>query len=93
MNGAERRAHPRYRDPYSTTLRLLIKDGVVEKPVTGLLVNESYTGLSCVYVGQALEAKSKIIWQETEDISTPCKVIRCQKLDTDIFLLALRIVD
>jgi len=61
-------------------------------PITGLVVNESYKGLSCVYVGPAIEVNSEIVWQENVKISTPCKVTRCRKLDTHVFLLALQIV-
>lgn len=92
MSNANRRARLRYKDPNSTTLRFLIKDGVAEKPVTGLVVNQSHTSLACVFVGNAFEVDSEIVWQETEDISTPCKVIRCQKLNTNVFLFALQIV-
>jgi hypothetical protein len=72
-------------------LRLSIKDGETETPLAGLMVNESYTGFACVYVGRAIEVNSEILWEEAEDIRTPCKVMRCQNLCTDVFLMALEI--
>ena len=92
MSNANRRTHLRYRDPCNPTLHLRVGDGKVDKPLTGLIVNESKTGLSCVYVGGPLEVNSEIVWQETLHIGTPCKVVRCRKLDTDVFLLGLQIV-
>jgi len=44
-----------------------------------------------VYVGPAIEVNSEILWEETEGIRTPCKVMRCQNLCTDVFLMALEI--
>ena len=70
----------------------LIREGESERPLTGLTVNESYGGLACVYVGSALDVGREILWQETEGISTPCKVMRCQQLYADVHLLALQIV-
>ena len=91
MSNPDRRAHLRYRDPTNLTLRLSITDGETETPLPGLMVNESYTGLACVYVGPAIEVNSEILWEETEGIRTPCKVMRCQNLCTDVFLMALEI--
>jgi hypothetical protein len=93
MSDADRRTHLRYRDPESTTLHFLIKDGERERPVTGLVVNESHRGLACVYVGPALPVNTAIVWQETASIGTCCTVLRCEELYTDVFLLALRIDD
>ena len=92
MSNAERRRHLRYKDPDSATLLFLIRDGESERPLTGLTVNESYAGLACVYVGPALEVGREILWRETGEISTPCKVMRCQQLHADVHLLGLQIV-
>ena len=93
MSDENRRAHLRYRDPDSTIVRLLIQDREEEITLTGLIVNESYAGLACVYVGPALEVDREVIWREAREIDTPCKVLRCKKLDGNIFLLAMRIVE
>jgi len=92
MRDSDRRAHLRYRDPESTTVRLLVTEGEAEVPITGLMVNESRGGLACVYVGLAVELDSQVVWQETETIGTCCKVVRCQNLYADVFLLALQFV-
>lgn len=73
-------------------MRLYITDGEAEKPITGLMVNESHGGLACVYVGAAVELNSQVVWQETANIRTSCRVVRCQTLYADVFLLALQIV-
>jgi hypothetical protein len=72
-------------------VRLLIMDGEAETPVTGLIVNESYKGIACVYVGPATAVNSEVTWEETEGVRTLCKVMRCQNLYTNVFLLALEI--
>ena len=92
MRDSDRRAHLRYRDPESTTVRLLVTEGEAEEQITGLMVNESRGGLACVYVGPAIELNSQVVWQETETIGTCCKVVRCQNLYADVFLLALQFV-
>lgn len=92
MGHAERRRHLRYRDPDSATVLFLIRDGASERPLTGLTINESYAGLACVYVGPALDLGHEILWRETADIMTPCRVMRCQELQKDVHLLALQIV-
>jgi hypothetical protein len=93
MSDEDRRAHLRYRDPESTALNLSIGVGEVERSITGLMVNESYGGLACVYVGAPVEINSQVVWQEAENIGTRCRVLRCQKLYTDVYLLALQIAD
>jgi hypothetical protein len=92
MSNVERRKHLRYQDPSGGTLHFLIRDGAAEKALTGLTINESHAGLACVYVGPALEVGREIVWRETEAISTPCRVMRCQQLYPDVQLLALQIL-
>ena len=92
MSTTDRRAHLRYRDPKTTAQLLLVKDGEAEKAITGLIANESHIGLACIYVGSPIEVASEIIWQETQQIQTRCKVLRCERLYMDVFLLALQIV-
>lgn len=91
MSEADRRAHFRYRDPESTTVRLTVKQAGADRPLTALLVNESYSGLACVYVGAPLDVDSELIWRETPDIGTPCRVTRCESLCQDVYLLGLQI--
>ncbi|MGE5155642.1 MAG: hypothetical protein ACM3ST_16730 [Bdellovibrio bacteriovorus] len=93
MSNEERRRHLRYPDPGNGVLRFLILDGESEKALTGLPINESHRGLACVYVGPALEVGREIVWRETEAISTPCRVIRCEPLHAEVHLLALQIMD
>jgi hypothetical protein len=92
MNQAERRRHLRHKDPESVTVRLLIGEGESERPLTGLTVDESHGGLACVFVGPAIEVGLEILWQETEGISTSCKVMRCQQLHPGVHLIALQIL-
>lgn len=91
MSDSDRRAYLRYRDPESTTVRLQIRDGESERPVIALLMNESHHGLACVYVGPVLEIGDEVAWQETEVLRTPCKVVRCEELYRDVYLLGLQI--
>ncbi len=92
MTERDRRDHLRYRDPETTALRLLVQDGDAKLAVTGLMVDESYSGLACVYVGAALEVGREIIWQETDEVATPCRVMRCENLHPRVQLLALQIL-
>lgn len=91
MNNKERRGHLRYKDPESGTLRLSIQGGESDRPFTALMLNESSTGLACVYVGSTIEPGSALLWQETEEIRTPCTVVRCERLYDGVNLLALSI--
>ncbi len=91
MSDADRRAYLRYRVPEGGTVTLLIADGESERPIIGLLMNESHQGLACVYVGPALEIEEEVIWQEAEILRTPCEVIRCEELYRDVYLLGLQI--
>lgn len=91
MNSKERRGHLRYKDPESGTLRLSMQDGESDRPLTALMLNESLNGLACVYVGPTIEPGSTLLWQETEEIATPCTVMRCERLHDGVYLLALSI--
>ena len=91
MNNKERRGHLRYKDPESGTLRLTIQDSESGRPLTALMLNESRTGLACVYVGSTIEPGSALLWHETEEIRTPCTVTRCERLHDGVYLLALSI--
>lgn len=87
----ERRGHIRYRDSMEVVVRVLRGEGDSTELVTGLMVNESHTGLALVFVGPPVEVGSRMRWQETEGVETPCKVMRCRRLEGDVHLLALRI--
>lgn len=91
MNSKERRGHLRYRDPESGTLRLSIPGGGSDRRLEALMVNESRTGLACVYVGSTIEPGSELLWHETEEIRTACTVMRCERLRDGVYLLALSI--
>ncbi len=56
----------------------------------GLLIDESLSGMSLVYIGEPLDLNKQVIWQESKYIQTPCEVIRCHQLDAKVFSLALR---
>jgi hypothetical protein len=92
MSNVERRARLRYRDPNTPTLRFVIKEGDTEMSIKALMVNESHSGLACVYIGQGIEVGKEIFWQETKHIQTPCRVMRCETLYRDVFLLAVQLV-
>lgn len=92
MRDDDRRRHFRYRDPINATLHFLIRERESERALTALTVDESHAGLSCVYVGPALDVGREILWQETEGIRTLCRVMRCQQLHPDVHLIALRIL-
>ena len=92
-SGRNRRQHLRYRDPANTVLTFTSTgvDGT-PKSFVGLIVNESFKGLSVVFVGDGQFQKGdSVLWQEASTIATPCTVIRCQRLDEDVYSLALRI--
>lgn len=91
MHDPERRGHLRYRDPNAKLVRLLIGDEP-PTPVTALPLNESHTGLACVYVGPPLEVDGEVLWEETEGVRTTCRITRCKALYKDVHLLALQIV-
>lgn len=93
MRGDDRRRHLRYRDPINPTLHFLTRDSAgTERGLVALTFDESHAGLSCVYVGSALEVGREILWQETEAIRTLCRVLRCQQLHPGVHLLALQII-
>jgi hypothetical protein len=91
MSDQDKRSHLRYRDPEGGALRLLVRDGDSESTLRALMVNESYAGLACVYVGSALAVGRELLWQETELVRTSCTVVCCEPLYTDVYLLALQI--
>ena len=68
-----------------------MQDGESDRPLTALMLNESRNGLACVYVGSTIEPGSTLLWQETEEIATPCTVMRCERLHDGVHLLALSI--
>lgn len=89
---SNRRAHLRYRDPESTVYNFKNPNVEVGQEFMGLVVNESFNGMAVVIVGDGnLEPGETIFWKETDNIETPCKVIRCFKLEEDIYRLALLI--
>jgi len=86
-----RRAHLRYRDPECSVYNFTTTDEASQGFV-GLVVNESFNGMAVVIVGDGnLEPGQTIFWKETPNIKTSCKVIRCVKLEEDIYRLALSI--
>lgn len=92
-NGRNRRQHLRYRDPANTVLTFTSQGADGKKAsFVGLIVNESFKGIAVVIVGDGKFQKGdSVLWQEAPTIATPCTVIRCQRLDEDIYSLALRI--
>lgn len=93
-SGANRRSHLRYRDPDSKVLNLFTIDEAdgSKRPFIGLIVNESFTGMACVYVGEKeLNKAEELFWEETDQIHTKLQVIRCYELTEDVYYLALKI--
>ena len=92
---ANKRRHVRYRNEESTVIHLQFSaDNGREVQVTALIVNESHSGMACVYVGSESVSRGQIIqWNETANIRTPLKTIRCKQLDEDVYLLALEIAN
>ena len=88
-----RRNHLRYRDPNTQVLNLIFKDeSGKKKDLKTLVANESFTGMACVYVGDAPFLKDdEILWVETSKIHTPLQVIRCFPIEENIYYLALKI--
>lgn len=93
ISPSNKRAHLRYRDPDSTVIKLYRKGKHNEKDAfVGLIVNESFTGLACVYVGGSdFKKGDELYWEETDQIHTLVHVVRCYPLEEDIFYLALHI--
>ena len=89
-----RRAHLRYRDPESTIITFFTKINDEEHSYRGLVQNESYSGMAVVFVGPKPIPKGETIyWKEADQIITPCKIIRCRKLDIDVYCLALSLTN
>ncbi|MBF0197423.1 MAG: hypothetical protein HQL32_06920 [Planctomycetes bacterium] len=88
---SNRRVHLRYRDPETAMVKFYHKDKSGEKvEYLGLVVNESYSGMAVIYVGpKAIAENETVQWVETEQIHTPCTVVRCKELDMDVYSLAL----
>jgi len=45
------------------------------------------------FVGPPVGVYSEVMRQETRDILTPCKVMRCRQLEWNIHLLAMQILE
>ena len=93
-SGANRRAHLRYRDPETQIINLTYDDeSGKNRVIKALVANESYSGMACVYVGDAPFLKGdQIKWIETKNIQTPFFVVRCFPIDEDVYYLALKIL-
>lgn len=93
-SGANRRAHLRYRDPDTQVVDLAFVDESGEsRTLKALVANESFTGMACVYVGEAPFLKGdEIKWLETSNIHTPLLVVRCIPIEEDVYYLALKII-
>lgn len=93
MAEQNRRQHIRFRDPENLVLNLIRdkksgKDGIFK----AMIVNESYKGIACVFVGpQGFKKGDHIYWVETSNIQTRCTVVRCKELEESVYSLALRI--
>lgn len=92
-SGANRRNHLRYRDPDNSAVNLyqVLEDGS-HFPIFGLVANESFSGMACVYVGDGnLKGGDELFWIEAEKIHTKLNVIRCYEIAEDVYYLALKI--
>lgn len=93
-DGINRRKNIRFRDPDNTVVHLVVETEDSSQPLLGLIINESFKGLACVYVGvHGLKKGSIITWKEAENIETPCEVVRCKEIEESVFMLALKIKD
>jgi hypothetical protein len=92
-DGPNRRAHLRYRDPESTVMDFYTnKNNPEGSGFKAIVINESFTGLAVVYVGdRKIRKGSKVYWKETSTIHTACTVIRNATLEEDVYSLALKI--
>ncbi|PCJ56532.1 MAG: hypothetical protein COA79_18405 [Planctomycetota bacterium] len=60
--------------------------------ISAIIVNESFTGIGCVYVGEPLKPGQNIFWNESEKIKTKCEIIRCEELKEEVFFIAFEII-
>jgi len=88
-----KRAHVRFRDPESATVKLSYSRADGEIVVTALILDESYRGMACVYVGELLQVGQMVYWLETGQIKTKCIVRRSKILDPGVCLVAIELTD
>jgi hypothetical protein len=87
MENHERRKNIRFKsDGENNSIVIRLKNE--SAPIHALILDESFKGISCVYVGEnAAEIGSTLYWQETATILTKCKVIRCDKIQHNVYNL------
>ena len=57
-----------------------------------LVINESYSGIACVFIGnQPFKKDQDIFWQETKKLTIQCRVARCRKIEKGVYFLGLDI--
>lgn len=90
-----KRKHIRYVDPDSKPIRLRYRwAGEKEIAFYALVADESFSGLGCIYIGHApCDLEDSIVWIESQEIETMCKVARCYNIENNIYFLGLTITD
>lgn len=78
----------RYHNAEDDVIKFSYIEGDSEIIANALIVNESHSGIACVYVGNPLNQGSSITWLESKEIKTACEVIRCEELKDNVFFLA-----
>lgn len=64
------------------------------KTVMALLVDESHSGMGLVYTGSdLLEEDALVLWKESEELMTPCRVARSEELRDRVFFIAIEVED
>ncbi|KGF73275.1 hypothetical protein DO97_00820 [Neosynechococcus sphagnicola sy1] len=92
---SERRRYIRFKDEDQGDILLYVEDETGEKYYfRALIVDESFKGLACVYVGKSQYPPGSLIyWQETDNFTTICQVIRSQEIMERVYFLALERLD
>ncbi len=86
-----RRRFMRFRDADNKMALLRFTDSMGEPVrVTGLIIDESYRSLACVYIHyETLNIGDEVILEETDELVTRCRVVRAKALDFKIQFVAI----
>ena len=80
----------RYHNSEDDVIKISFDKGKTKK--NAIIINESHTGVACVYVGDLIAVGDSVTWVESDNILTDCKTVRCEEMKEKVVFLAFEIL-
>ncbi|MDB9744210.1 hypothetical protein OAA91_01635 [Fibrobacterales bacterium] len=84
-----KRKYIRFSEEKSSVIQLQFNHPDIEKKgfMPALVIDQNYNSIACLFCYHQFDNNNitELLWKETDSITTPCKIVRIEYLDTSVY--------